>query len=250
MCKSIRFRASHFRALCREGLWGALATSIYSVVGAYSLIKLEFWQPKNPDQYGVREMIPHLTLAWWLFGLFVIIALWIFEASFRTTQKLRDQLAIYDKQTPLEIIFDPENPNKRFWSLEPMKDDGGKQIPGQYWEYRASIKNKSSIKSVRNVRVTVESIGAFPTRPEQSHFDIDKKTHTDLSPLEDRLAVIRCWHHPAIVQGMAYGRDVYGPIKMTVNADDVSPTMAIFGFDPERTPMVWEVTADATTSTP
>jgi hypothetical protein len=195
-------------------------------------------------------MIPHLSLAWWLVGLFAIISVWIFEASYRSAQKLRDQLAIYDKQTPLEIIFDLANPNERFWSLEPMKDDAGKQIPGQYWEYRASIKNKSAIKSVRNVRVTVESIGAFPTRPEQSHFDIDKKTHTDLSPLEERLAVIRCWHYPAIVQGMAYGRDVYGPIKMTVNADDVPPTMAIFGFDPERTPMVWEVTADVTISTP
>ena len=36
-------------------------------------------------------MIPHLSLAWWLVGLFIIIFIWIFEASFRYTRKLSSQ---------------------------------------------------------------------------------------------------------------------------------------------------------------
>jgi hypothetical protein len=39
---------------------------------------------------------------------------------------------------------------------------------------------------------------------------------------------------------MACGVDVYGPVKMVVSADDVLPTTAVFHFDPERTPMIFE----------
>jgi hypothetical protein len=39
---------------------------------------------------------------------------------------------------------------------------------------------------------------------------------------------------------MAVGADIYGPIKMTVSANDVPPRIKFFHFDPERTPMIFE----------
>jgi hypothetical protein len=140
---------------------------------------------------------------------------------------------------PIKIIFDPTNPNRRFWSIEPMRDETGKQTPGSFWEYRALIKNVSA-KTLRNVKVTVEASGPMPTRPEQSLFDINKKPLVDLNPEEEALVLVRRWFNPHIVAGMACGIDMYGPIKMTASADDVSPTIKIFHFDPEQTPMIFE----------
>ena len=142
-------------------------------------------------------------------------------------------------QRPIKIIFDQANPNRRFWSIEPMRDETGKQIPGTFWEYRALIRNMSA-KTQRNVKVIVEAIGPMPTRPEPSQFDINKKHLIDLNPGEEALVLIRRWYNPPIVAGMACGTDVYGPIKMTASADDVVPTIKLFHFDPERTPMIFE----------
>lgn len=140
---------------------------------------------------------------------------------------------------PLKIIFDSSNPGRKFWSIEPMRDENGKQVPGTFWEYRALIKNTSS-KTLRNVKVTVEAIGAMPTRPEPSQFDINKKHLIDLTPDEEELVLIRRWFNPPIVVGMACGEGIYGPVKMTASADDVLPTTRIFQFDPERTPMIFD----------
>jgi hypothetical protein len=71
------------------------------------------------------------------------------------------------RASPLVIIFDHRNPNRKFWSIEPMRDETGKQTQESYWEYRAIVKN-SSASTVRNVRVLVEATGPLPTRPQQS----------------------------------------------------------------------------------
>lgn len=145
---------------------------------------------------------------------------------------------------PLKIIFDQANPGRKFWSIESMKDESGKPVAGSFWEYRALIKNTSS-KTLRNVKVTVEAIGAMPTRPEPSQFDINKKYLIDLTPDEETLVLIRRWYNPPIVAGMASGDGFYGPIKMTVSADDVMPIIKLFQFNPERTPMIFEMSANA-----
>jgi hypothetical protein len=143
------------------------------------------------------------------------------------------------QESPLEIVFDATNPGRKFWSIEPMRDDSGKQMAASFWEYRALIKNKS-MRTLRNVKVVVEATGAMPTRPELSRFDINKQPLIDLTPGEETLAIIRRWFNPPIVAGMVVGEDAYGPIKMTASADDVLPTMKVFRFDPERTPMIFE----------
>lgn len=239
-------RFSHVRSLWGEGVLGKWLCASYGAANLYAFIRDEIWQPPHADKWGIIELIPHLSAAWWMSGWLCVAMLWIFESSYGKHKKLLDRIATYEAQSPLEIIFDPQNPGERFWSLESMKDDSGKQIAGSYWEYRAVIRNTSLTKTLRGVRVTVEAIGALPTRPEQSRFDIDKKNQRDLSPTEECLAVIRCWYNPVIVAGMAIGPDIYGPIKMTANAEDVAPTMAIFAFDPLKTPMITEVKANST----
>jgi hypothetical protein len=142
-------------------------------------------------------------------------------------------------ERPIKIVFDQANPNRQFWSIEPMKDEAGEQAPGSFWEYRALIKNVSA-KTLRNVKVTVEAVGPMPTRPEPSQFDINKKHLVDLNPEEEALVLLRRWYNPPIVVGMVCGTDMYGPIKMTASADDIPPTIKLFHFDPERTPMIFE----------
>jgi hypothetical protein len=139
---------------------------------------------------------------------------------------------------PLKIIFDHANRGRKFWSIETAKDENGKAL-GTYWEYRALIKNDSP-NTLRNVKAVVEAIGPLPSRPQPSYFDINKQQLIDLHPEDEALVVIRRWFNPPIVVGMACGTDIYGPIKMTVSANDVPPTTKLFHFDPERTPMIFE----------
>ena len=80
----------------------------------------------------------------------------------------------------------------------------------------------------------------MPTRPEFSHFDINKERVIDLNPNDAMLTAIRRWPNPSRFAGMVCGVDAYGPIKMTVSADDVVPMVKVFHFDPERTPMLFE----------
>jgi hypothetical protein len=244
MLKPLHDRFSHVRGLWSEGVLGKWLIALYGAANLYTFIRDEIRQPHHSDKWGVIELIPHLSISWWLAGWLCVAMLWVFESSYKSYKKLKGKITTYEAQSPLKIIFDPQNPGRRFWSLENMKDENGVQVPGSYWEYRAVIRNTSLTKTLRGVRVTVEAIGALPTRPEQSRFDIDKRNQRDLSPTEECLAVIRCWHNPVILAGMAIGPNIYGPIKMTASADDVAPTMAIFAFDPVQTPMITEVTAD------
>jgi len=229
MGNSISARGGHFTALWKEGLWGKWLCVAYSLAGLYVFVRDEIWRPKNPDQWGIINIIPHLSV-WWLVGALVVLCTWIFEASFRITERLSETIAssLRSHESPLEIIFDPTNPGRRFWSTEPMKDENGKQIAGSFWEYRAVIKNKS-VRTVRDVKVTVEAIGTMPTRPEPSQFDINKKPLIDLTPNEETLAVIRRWFNPPIVAGMIIG-DAYGPIKMTASARLPLPSHLLYRY--------------------
>jgi len=39
---------------------------------------------------------------------------------------------------------------------------------------------------------------------------------------------------------MVIGESVYGPLKITVNADDTLPVIRVFKFDYRRTPMIYD----------
>ena len=121
---------------------------------------------------------------------------------------------------PLEIIFDPKNPNKRFWSLE----NSPKPV---HWEYRMEIQNLSN-KTIRNARVTSALNGVSPKLPKQQQFDINKKETRDIHPGEKVLIPIFMWTEPKIQAGMLADGSVYGPLQVTVNADDTKTITKFF----------------------
>jgi hypothetical protein len=177
------------------------------------------------------------------FGLFstaiacaVLSSYWIWkverEARILSEAQLKDAL-----EAPLRIVFDVNNPNNRFWSMEPMQDENGDKIAGSFWEYRVSIKNISA-RTARNVMVTLEAIGPMPRRPALSNFDVNKQSLIDLHPGRETLATIIRWPVPISIPGMI-SRGGHGPIKIIASADDLQPTEVIFQFDPNKTPMIY-----------
>lgn len=139
----------------------------------------------------------------------------------------------------LEIIFDPSNPAKRFWSIESLRDGTGQPKPGTFWEYRLEIKNNSS-RTLRNVSVTTEHIGQLPVRPVDQVFDKIKRASCNLKSGCSELVPIFRWPNPKIQGGMLAGPSAleYGPIKVVASADDVTPTVALFKFNYQAEPML------------
>jgi hypothetical protein len=241
MCKSIRFRASHFRALWVERLWGVWLGALWSIIANFGTFRDEIWQPKNPGKYGFVEMIPHLSLAWWLVGLFAIISVWIFESSFRSAQKLREQIKSYERQDALEIVFDITNPAQRFWKRTQAKDKDGKFMPITLWEYRIGVKNITQ-KTVRNVRVSVETLGQIPVDPRDFGFQKDNKDCRDIAPGYTELVPI-LWVWPPQA-GDAWGPTataLHGPLRVTARGDDVTFSQRLFDYHPGETPALVDV---------
>ena len=142
----------------------------------------------------------------------------------------------------LEIIFDPTNYARRFWSRESPRDENGNAKPGVFWEYRVEIKNNSQ-KTVRNVSVTVEHIGQqLPVRPIDAIFDKIRKTSCDLRPGACELVAVIRWPIPIVQAGMLAGPSAleYGPVKVTAVGDDVPPTVRVFQFDYQSEPMLFD----------
>jgi hypothetical protein len=105
---------------------------------------------------------PFIVFTFLIAGIFCLlipvmnrIYLWITEHLSRENK--------LSEPSPLEIIFEPLNPGRKFWSLE-SKQDFYKRVTGPYWEYRVEIKNISP-RTLRNVAVTVGRIGASPEKP-------------------------------------------------------------------------------------
>ena len=65
----------------------------WAVLGVGTFLRDEFLQPTDEQRWRVINMIPHLSLAWWLFGFAVIFAVGIFEASFRLSGALYAEIA-------------------------------------------------------------------------------------------------------------------------------------------------------------
>jgi hypothetical protein len=225
-------------------IWQSIGGMVGAGLGAFAS---RYWR-------GAPMMSPDTPIGIFLGGLFGFAFTWLILFIMRL---IREPAKLYHEQKDradaaqqqldllhaLEIIFDPANPGRRFWSIEQMRNEAGEQIARTFWEYRAVIKNKS-VMTVRNTKVTVEAIGDLPTRPELSQFDINKRPLIDLTPGEWELAVICRWFNPPIVEGMVIGESAYGPIKMTASADDVLPAIKVFQFDPMKTPMIFELDTD------
>lgn len=151
------------------------------------------------------------------------------------------EIDINCKLSPLEIIYDPTNPSKRFWSMVSAKDEKG--ILATAWQYRIEIKN-NSLKTLRNVSVTTEHLGQMSILPSDKIFIKNRKLHCDLKPKCSELVAILHWPIPKIQPGMLAGKTAleYGPIKITASADDEIPSVKIFDFDYQTEQVLFEKT--------
>ena len=72
-----RMRYSY--ALWDEDLWERWIFGLYAIASFFIFLRDEFWRPLDESKWKIINFIPHLTLAWWLFGIAVILIVWIFE---------------------------------------------------------------------------------------------------------------------------------------------------------------------------
>lgn len=145
------------------------------------------------------------------------------------------------EESPLEISFDPSNPDKKFWSLETYKNQDGSS--SSYWECRVQITN-ASLKTLRNVSVTVERRGPLSERPYDSLFSRNQLPVCDIKPRCWELAAVVRWPQPKKLPGMLSGPSawVYGPFVITASADDALPITKCFQFNYETDQMLFEDT--------
>jgi hypothetical protein len=93
MLESIINRGLHFISICKEGILGKWFGAAWSILGIGIVARDEFWRPSNEERWRVINMIPHISLAWWLIGALAIVIIWIFEASFRVAEKQNKRIA-------------------------------------------------------------------------------------------------------------------------------------------------------------
>jgi len=173
----------------------------------------------------------------WLFWVVLVgglLAIWL-DAS-RPAFLMRLMRGAADPISPLEIVFDAANPAGRFWKQVQARDKDGNPSPPTLWEYRVEVRNKSD-KTVRNVRVSLESMGIKPIDPVDMTFQKGGVETWDIAPLcAELVPVIWVWPPQA---GDAWGpsaAEIHGPIRLIARGDDVPPAERVFEYRPDLTP--------------
>jgi hypothetical protein len=153
---------------------------------------------------------------------------------------LKMKLAPPIREPSLEIIFEPLNPSRRFWSLESKIDDYGRLV-ATFWEHRIEVRNNTSA-TLRNVTVTVERTGSMPVRPQRAGFVRTNTDSCDINPGCSELVCVNRWPNPKRQVGMLAGDSAwgYGPIKVIASAEDTAPTVVTFDFNYETERMLFE----------
>lgn len=241
MTKFAKRRAGHLVALWQEGLWGTWLAGAWSFMTIFTTMRDEFFRPGDDSKWKIINLIPHLAPTIWVIGILIILFVWSFEASFRAAKKDKERLAVFELESPIEIIFDPKNPQRRFWSIESViKPDG--TVSHNYSQYRVELKNTSA-RTVHNVQVVSEPTGSLSSRPGPGTFDLTKETVTTLHPGETKLVSVLHWPYSPVQAGMLWGpsaREGYGGLKITVSAADTPIRVHVFDFDYGRVPMLSE----------
>jgi hypothetical protein len=79
--------------LWRQKLFGRAISAAWFAYGAALAIKDGLSDSAPPILLGLRQMMPSISLAWWLAGAAVVLLIWCFEASFRSQRDIESQLA-------------------------------------------------------------------------------------------------------------------------------------------------------------
>lgn len=187
-------------------------------------------------------MVPIFGLISFGLARLLISPFWVYQErdheAKKTEADLKSQLA--ENGCPLEIVFDPKNTLNEFWGKTHKRDENGKKTGDVDWDYRVRLKNNSKVKTLRNVRVSIKNIGLFPSITE-GIFYRNKDVVIDINPECCEMATILKW--PIHVQaGMLGGESAkaYGPLEITVSADDTKKSVKIFNFDYRSHPMIVE----------
>jgi hypothetical protein len=147
-----------------------------------------------------------------------------------------------ESKTPLEIIFDLNNPGEQFWKKRQAKDKGGKLIPKMVLEYRIGVRNMS-LKTIRNVCVSIETLGLIPIDPRDMVFQKGDKVSLDISP--GYMELVPVWWVWPPEAGDAWGPTAtafHGPIRVTARGDDVYPAQAEFDYFSDQIPALVQIT--------
>lgn len=221
-------------------MWGRWIGGLYALASLFIFIRDDWWQPANDSKWKIVAMIPHFTWEEWALGGLIIALFWVFEASYRVHERSKTRIDELERLTssPLEIIFDPSNPAQRFWKRTLAKDKDSNILAITLWEYRVGIRNKSG-KTVRNVRVSIESLGLMPVDPRDVGFLKDSKECRDISPSYTEFVPV-WWVWPP-QPGDAWGPTAtafHGPIRIIARGDDIAPSEALFDYRPEETPVL------------
>ena len=133
-------RKAHLKTLWAEGLWGKWVGLAWFLLTAFPFARDEFWRPANESHWKLINLIPHWPLQTWANVTLGLLLVWVYEASYRSSAKDKARLSIYEVPSPIEIVFDVDNRQRRYWSLESaMKPDN--TVSHNYYRYAVAIRN-------------------------------------------------------------------------------------------------------------
>ncbi|NWK76853.1 hypothetical protein [Aquitalea sp. LB_tupeE] len=234
-------RTNHLKSLWAEGLWGKWLGIAWFALTTFPFVRDEFWRPDNESHWKLISLLPQWTFSTWSSMTLALLLAWVYEASYRSTSKDKARLSIYEAPSPIEIIFDPNNRQSRFWSIEAvMKPDN--TVSHSYYRYAVAIHNTGG-RTLRDVQVVIELTGELRNSPSVGEFEMLKEQKADLNPGDERFVTIFRWPYPAIQPGMLAGTSAkwgYGGVKISVSAMDTRAVVHTFDFDYTKEPMLSE----------
>jgi hypothetical protein len=236
-------RTDHLKTLWAEGVWGKWIGLLWMVLTTFLLVRDEFWRPDDERGWRLINLITHFPLQMWLIVTLVMLLAWVYEASYRASAKDKMRLSAYEAPSPIEIIFDTNNRQQRYWSIESVMNPDNTVSHNQY-RYAVAIRNNGR-RTLRDVQVMTEMTGELRHRPSPSQFDM--ATNKDLHPGDERLVTIFNWPYPPIQAGMladSSAKSWYGGVKVSVSAADMSVVTRTFDFDYTKEPMLFDPLVD------
>jgi hypothetical protein len=214
-------------------------------VSTFPFFRDEFWQPGDETRWKVVNLIPHWSVQTWASITLALLLAWVFEASYRSSAKDKVRLSIYETPSPIKIIFDSNNPQRRYWSVQSVAGPDG-SISHNYYRYSVAVRNTGG-HTLRDVQVVSELTGQLSHSPSAGQFEMTETTTEDLHPGDERLVTVFTWPYPAIQPGMLAGRSAkgwYGGVKLSVSATDMPLVTRSFDFDYTREPMLFDPLPD------
>lgn len=238
-------RTEHLKSLWAEGLWGKWLGLAWFVLTTFPFVRDEFWRPGDDSRWKLINLFPHWTLSTWATMTLTLLLAWVYEASYRSSAKDKARLLIYEAPSPIEIIFDTTNRQRRFWSVETvMKPDN--TVSHNYYRYAVAIRNTGG-RTLRDVEVVSELTGELKNGPSVGQFEMMKEQRSDLNPGDERFVTVFNWPYPAIQAGMLAGASAkrgYGGVKVSVSATDMRAVVRTFDFDFTKEPMLFDPLPD------